>query len=71
MFRNSKWIATYVLNPEDELLNTIFTLKWNPADYGIPTEIKYKIDFAKSGPNFTEVIEAGSTYNTYLFCNIQ
>jgi hypothetical protein len=63
--------AVYVLNPEENQLNTIFTLTWSPAEYGIPTEIKYNVEFAKAGSNFAEPFLAGSTLNNYLSWNIQ
>ncbi len=62
--------SMYILNPEENQLNTILTLTWNPADYGVPTEITYKVEFAKSGTEFAEPFLAGSTTNTYLSWNI-
>ena len=62
--------SIYILNPEENQLNTILTLTWNPADYGIPTEVTYKVDFAKSGTDFAEPFLAGSTTNTNLSWNI-
>ena len=58
--------SAYILNPEENQLNTILTLTWNPADYGVPTEISYKIEFAMAGTSFAEPFLAGSTTNTYL-----
>ncbi len=55
-----------VLNPEEEQSNTAFALNWNPADYGIPTEITYNVEFAKSGTDFAEPILAGSTSSTNM-----
>lgn len=55
-----------VLNPEEEQTNTAFTLIWSPADYDIPVEINYNIEFAKSGTDFAEAILAGSTSNTNM-----
>lgn len=57
---------TQVLNPEEEQTNTAFTLVWNSADYDIPVEINYNIEFAKSGTDFAESILAGSTSNTNM-----
>lgn len=57
--------SAYILNPEENQLNTILTLTWNPADYGVPTEITYKIEFAMAGTSFAEPFLAGSTTNTY------
>lgn len=58
--------SAYILNPEENQLNTILTLTWNPADYGVPTEISYKVEFAMAGTSFAEPFLAGSTTNTYL-----
>lgn len=57
---------TQVLNPEEEQTNTAFTLIWNPADYDIPVEITYDVEFAESGTDFAEPILAGSTSNTNM-----
>ena len=59
-----------ILNPEEDFTNTAFTLVWNAADYGIPTGINYKIEFAKEGTDFAEPIVAGSTSNTVYSWNI-
>jgi len=55
-----------VLNPEEEQTNTAFALTWNPADYDIPVEIAYDVEFAKSGTDFAEPILAGSTSITNM-----
>jgi hypothetical protein len=57
--------SAYILNPEENQLNTILTLTWNPADYGVPTEISYKIEFAMAGTSFAEPFLAGATTNMY------
>jgi len=62
--------SIYILNPEENQLNTILTLTWNPADYGVPTEVTYIVEFAKSGTDFADPFLAGSTTNTYLSWNI-
>jgi hypothetical protein len=62
--------AVYVLNPEEELTNTIITVTWNDADYAVPTAINYKVEFAKNGTAFAEPFLAGSTSNTNLSWNI-
>ena len=36
----------------------------------VPTEINYKVEFAKAGTSFAEPFLAGSTTNTYLSWNI-
>jgi len=59
-----------ILNPEENQLNTAFTLTWNPADFGVPTAITYAIEFAKSGTDFAEPFLAGSTSKTNLSWNI-
>jgi len=53
-----------ILNPQEELTNTAFTLTWNPADYGVPTGINYKIEFAKEGTDFADAFVAGVTSST-------
>jgi len=55
-----------VLNPVEEQTNTAFALTWNPADYDIPVEITYDVEFAKTGTDFAEPILAGSTSNTNM-----
>ena len=62
--------TVYVLNPNENQTNTIFSLTWNDADFGTPTEINYTVEFAKSGTNFETPLVAGSTTNTYLSWNI-
>lgn len=62
--------ASYVLNPEEELTNTIITLTWNSANYGVPTAVNYIVEFAKAGTSFAEPFLAGSTSNTFLAWNI-
>lgn len=61
----------YILNPEEVSTNPALTLTWNAADYDIPTEIKYTVEFAKSGTEFAEPFIAGSTTNLALSWNIQ
>lgn len=63
--------ATYILNPEEVSTNPALTLTWNAADYDIPTEIKYTVEFAKSGTEFAEPFVAGATTNLALTWNIQ
>ncbi len=62
--------TVYVLNPEEDQTNTIFTIIWNSADYDVPTAINYVVEFAKAGTDFAEPFTAGSTSNTYLSLNI-
>lgn len=62
--------SSYVLNFEENQLNPAFTLTWNPADYGIPTQINYSVEFAKSGTDFAEPYLAGKTTNTYMTWSI-
>ena len=61
---------TQILNPEENQLNTAFTLTWNAADFGVPTAITYKVEFALSGTDFADAFLAGSTTNTNLTWNI-
>jgi len=61
---------SYILNPEETQTNTAFTLTWSPADYDIPTEITYNVEFSKTGTDFETPYLAGSTTNTYLSWNI-
>ena len=63
--------SKYVLNPEELSTNPALTLTWNAADYDVPTEIKYKVQFAKTGTDFAEPYLAGSTTNLTLTWNIQ
>jgi len=62
--------AVYVLNPEEELTNTIITITWNDADYAVPTAINYVVEFAKTGTAFAEPFLAGSTSKTNLSWNV-
>lgn len=62
--------SSYILNFEENQLNPAFTLTWNPADYGIPTQINYSVEFAKSGTDFAEPYLAGKTTNTFMTWNI-
>tara|TARA_R110001583_G_scaffold134843_2_gene286560 strand:+ start:5669 stop:6724 length:1056 start_codon:yes stop_codon:yes gene_type:complete len=62
--------TSYVLNPEEELTNTIITLTWNNANYGVPTAVNYIVEFAKAGTSFAEPFLAGSTSNTFMSWNI-
>ncbi|MDO9274100.1 MAG: SusE domain-containing protein [Lutibacter sp.] len=62
--------TVYVLNPEEDQTNTIFTLTWNSADYDVPTEITYLVEFAKAGTAFAEPIKVGSTNKTNYTMNI-
>ena len=55
-----------VLNPLEKQTNPALTVTWSPADYGVPTAINYKVEFAKSGTNFATPFVAGSTSNTSL-----
>jgi len=57
---------TFVLNPLENQTNTALTLTWNPANYGIPTAITYKVEFAKTGTDFATPFTAGSTSSTTL-----
>ena len=63
--------SSYVLNFEENQLNPAFTLTWNPADYGIPTQINYSIEFAKSGTDFADPYLAGKTTNRLCNCKAQ
>ena len=63
--------AKYILNPEEVSTNPAFTLTWNAADYDVPTEIKYTIEFAKTGTDFAEPFVAGATTNLNYSWNIQ
>ncbi len=62
--------TVYVLNPEENQTNTIFTITWNSADYDVPTQINYKVEFAKAGTSFAEPFEVGSTNNEFYSMNI-
>ncbi len=55
-----------VLNPQEDQLNTAFVLAWNTANYDIPVEITYNVEFAESGTDFAEPILAGSTSSTTM-----
>lgn len=63
--------SSYVLNPLEVQTNTIFTLTWNAAKYGVPTEINYSVEFAKAGTDFAEPYAAGETTNNLLSWTIQ
>ena len=63
--------TAYVLNPMEVQTNTIMTLTWNPAEYGVPTEIDYSVEFAKAGTDFAEPFEAGKTTNNLLSWSVQ
>ncbi|MDV7188555.1 SusE domain-containing protein [Lutibacter sp. TH_r2] len=62
--------TAYVLNPLEEQTNPIFTLTWDSADYGNPTEIDYSIEFAKAGTDFADPYVAGETTNNLITWNI-
>ncbi|MDO9039695.1 MAG: SusE domain-containing protein [Lutibacter sp.] len=62
--------TVYVLNPEEDQTNTIFTLTWNGADYDVPTEITYVVEFAKAGTSFAEPFVVGSTNKTNYSMNV-
>ncbi|MBE0424841.1 MAG: SusE domain-containing protein [Lutibacter sp.] len=62
--------TAYVLNPEENQTNTIFTITWNSADYDVPTAINYVVEFAKAGTSFAEPFTVGSTSNTFFSLNI-
>lgn len=58
--------TSYILNPEEVLTNPAITITWNAADYDIPTEIKYTVEFATAGTDFEAPYVAGSTTNLNL-----
>lgn len=62
--------SKYTLNPTEEGTNPAFTLTWNAADYNNPTEIKYTVEFAKTGTDFAEPFIAGSTSQLNLSWNV-
>lgn len=61
---------SFVLNPDENQTNTAFTLIWNSANYDIPTEISYTVEFAMSGTDFATPYLAGSTTNKTMLWNI-
>lgn len=61
---------SFVLNPDENQTNTAFTLIWNSANYDVPTEISYSVEFALSGTDFAEPYLAGSTTNKTMVWNI-
>ncbi|MCF6279322.1 MAG: SusE domain-containing protein [Flavobacteriaceae bacterium] len=62
--------TVYVLNPLENQTNTIFTLTWSDANFDVPTEINYSVEFAVTGTNFETPLVAGETTNTFLTWNI-
>jgi hypothetical protein len=58
--------TTIVLNPEEEQTNPALTLTWSSANYGVPTNISYTVEFAKAGTNFSEPFLAGITSSTVM-----
>lgn len=62
--------TVYILNPVEDQTNTIFTLTWNAADYDVPTEITYVVEFAKAGTSFAEPFVVGSTNKTNYSMNV-
>ncbi|HSQ46674.1 MAG TPA: SusE domain-containing protein [Lutibacter sp.] len=60
----------YVLNPLEDQTNTILTITWNAADYDIPTQITYAVEFAKAGTSFAEPFKVGSTNKTNYSMNV-
>ena len=62
--------TVYVLNPVEDQTNTIFTLTWNAADYDVPTQITYVVEFAKAGTSFAEPFTVGSTNKTNYSMNV-
>lgn len=61
---------SFVLNPDENQTNTALTLIWNSANYDIPTEISYNVEFGLSGTDFAEPYLAGSTTNEVMAWNI-
>jgi hypothetical protein len=51
------------LNPEitDQTLNTEFTIKWNKADYGVNTEVKYTLELDYQCGSFVSPVTLGSS----------
>lgn len=62
--------SNYILNPEENQTNAILTITWNAADYGVPTGINYKVEFAKTGTSFSAPITISSTSNTFVTLNV-
>lgn len=61
---------SFVLNPDENQTNTAFTLVWNSADYDVPTEVSYNVEFAVAGTDFATPYLAGSTTNNTMVWNI-
>jgi len=61
---------SFVLNPDENQTNTAFTLIWNSADYDVPTEVSYNVEFAVAGTDFATPYLAGSTTNNTMVWNI-
>src|SRR5210317_1424781 len=61
---------SFVLNSEENQLNPALTLIWNSANYDVPTEISYNVEFAMSGTDFAAPYLAGSTTNNTMLWNI-
>lgn len=54
-----------VLTPELGT-NPALTVTWQDADYGTPTAVTYTIEIAKTGTDFSDLIEAATTNNTTI-----
>ena len=63
--------TTIVLDPTEQQTNPGLTVTWNKADYGVPTNISYTVEFAKTGTSFAEPFLAGITSNTVMSWSIQ
>lgn len=59
-----------VLNPIENQLNSVLTVNWTPAEYGVPTEITYKVEVSTPEKNFKDAFIASSTNKRYASFNI-
>lgn len=54
----------FVKEVTEESLSEIITFKWNPADYGVKTEVVYTLQVAMAGTSFADPATIGSTQTT-------
>ena len=60
----------FILNQLANPTNTAITITWEDSQYLTETEIDYAVEFAMGGTNFSEIVTAGTTNNTFFTMNV-
>ena len=60
----------FMLNIEETSTNPAITISWEEASYQTPVVISYTVEFASTGTNFAEPVNATVTTNTFLAMTI-